>query len=312
LLTGTLLVRNVAYLKTVAVRFTLDDWHTTTDVLARYERSLPALPTRFVRAASGELVRSHSLTEQNRGRVCHPDDVDQDLGDSSTAAVDTKAKEDQPAWDRFRFDISLGAQGQSLSTLEGRVMWLVGRYSAGVDIADAVVETASAGSSTGSAIPQSASVERLDEVLAARKPTQEWWDNNAGCNYRIGFVKKEIVVRKQVDTAADEKKAAEAKRAAEERSKETEAEAMMKEVERANGAYRRGLHVSAPCEFFLFADQHVIVSDVPDRFLWIGACFSHLLPDARPGCPDWQEGVVAVVDNDSSTFCIICRSVSSY
>jgi hypothetical protein len=244
-LAGTLLVRNVAYLKTVVVRFTLDDWHTTTDVLARYDSSLPALPTRFVRAAAGELIRGHSLAEQNRGRVCHPDDVDQDLGGSSV--VDgTKAEEDQPAWDRFRFDIALGAHGQSLSTLEGRVMWLVGRYSAGVDIADAVVAAAGPGSSTATSVPQSASVERLDEVLAARKPAQEWWDNNAGCNYRIGFVKKDVVVRKQVDTAAEEKKATEEKRAAEERSKEKEAEAMKREVEKANGAYRRGLHLSAP------------------------------------------------------------------
>ncbi|KAF5312109.1 hypothetical protein D9619_002461 [Psilocybe cf. subviscida] len=260
LLEGTMLVRNVAYLKTVAVRFTLDDWHTTTDVLARYERSLPSLPTRFVRAAAGELVRSHSLAEQNRGRVCHPDDVDQDVGESSTG------DEDQPAWDRFRFDIALGAHGQSLSTLEGRVMWLVGRYSAGVDIADTVVAVAGTGSNTASAVPQSASVERLDEVLAARKPTQEWWDNNAGCNYRVGFVKKEIVTRKQVDAGAEEQQ-----------SKEKTAEAMMKEVEKANGAYRRGLHLSAP--------------------YW--RVFSHHIPRTRPGSPDWRQDVTAVVDGDN-------------
>lgn len=57
-------------------------------------------------------------------------------------------------WDRFKFSISLGAQG-----LRERVMWLVGKYAGG----------AGEGVS-GDAV--------------------EWWDNNEGKNYRVGF--KEI------------------------------------------------------------------------------------------------------------------------
>ena len=55
-------------------------------------------------------------------------------------------------WDRFRFSISLGGQG-----LEERVLWLVGKYAGGTGERDAV----------------------------------EWWDNNEGKNYRVGF--KEVV-----------------------------------------------------------------------------------------------------------------------
>ena len=55
-------------------------------------------------------------------------------------------------WDRFKFSISLGGQG-----LQERVVWLVGKYAGGTGEFDAV----------------------------------EWWDNNEGKNYRVGF--KEVV-----------------------------------------------------------------------------------------------------------------------
>ena len=58
-------------------------------------------------------------------------------------------------WDRFKFSISLGAQG-----LQEKVVWLVGKYAGG----------ASEG-------------EGADAV--------EWWDNNQGNNYRVAF--KEVV-----------------------------------------------------------------------------------------------------------------------
>ena len=44
---GSVLVRNVAYNKTVAIRFTLDDWQTTSEVTAHYVSSLPSLPPPF-------------------------------------------------------------------------------------------------------------------------------------------------------------------------------------------------------------------------------------------------------------------------
>ncbi|KAF7323443.1 CBM21 domain-containing protein [Mycena chlorophos] len=38
---GTIAVRNLAFDKRVAVRFTLDDWQTTSEVIARYQESMP-------------------------------------------------------------------------------------------------------------------------------------------------------------------------------------------------------------------------------------------------------------------------------
>ena len=56
-------------------------------------------------------------------------------------------------WDRFKFSISLGGQG-----LEERVVWLVGKYAGGAGERE-----------SGDAV--------------------EWWDNNEGKNYRVGFKK---------------------------------------------------------------------------------------------------------------------------
>ncbi|KDR86069.1 hypothetical protein GALMADRAFT_401101 [Galerina marginata CBS 339.88] len=97
-LTGTLLVRNVTYQKTVAVRFTLDEWHTTSEVLAKHERSLASLPSSF--------------TAREDRRVCSPYALD------NTTAF--RAGEGEvPAWDRFRFEVSLEDYASS-GTLAGR------------------------------------------------------------------------------------------------------------------------------------------------------------------------------------------------
>lgn len=148
-LTGTVIVRNISYHKTVAVRYTLDDWVTTNDVLARHEKSLVALPERFL-LASLPLIDADGCPdgEKRREVVCRPrgfEDLVLSVGDL-------------PAWDRFRFDISLE---RFESSIQERTMWFVGRYSSASPV-DGVTPTT---------------------------PGEEWWDNNSGNNYRVSFVK---------------------------------------------------------------------------------------------------------------------------
>lgn len=71
------------------------------------------------------------------------------------------ADKDKIGWDRFQFSISLAGSRQGL---EKRVMWLVAKY-AGADGQGADVV--------------------------------EWWDNNEGKNYRVGFKKAEEKVYKR-------------------------------------------------------------------------------------------------------------------
>ncbi|KAG6899629.1 hypothetical protein C0993_008488 [Termitomyces sp. T159_Od127] len=97
-LKGTLLVRNLAYQKTVAVRFTLDNWDTTSEVLAHYTASLPALPRALFVPGSG-------------------------LHRPPPEPLPACAS---PAWDRFAFSIRLDDYAPSLAA---RTLWLVARYS---------------------------------------------------------------------------------------------------------------------------------------------------------------------------------------
>ncbi|KAI0370461.1 hypothetical protein BV20DRAFT_979604 [Pilatotrama ljubarskyi] len=124
-LRGTVLVRNLSFEKTVAVRFTLDDWQTTSEVLCKHVVSLPGLPPPFPRARTLGDVAGHIATGQ-------------------TAEEEKEAP--GPAWDRFSFTIRLEDYEAKLSE---RTLYLVVRYNPG---------------SGG-----------------------EFWDNNDGQNYRVGF-----------------------------------------------------------------------------------------------------------------------------
>ena len=112
-LTGTLLVRNVAYEKQVALRFTLDDWQTTSEVLARHVSSLSDLPLALAPRTPGDTVGALASSPHS--------------------------------WDRFAFTIRLEDYAHKLNE---RVLWIVARFTT---------------------------------------PAGEWWDNNSGSNYRVGF-----------------------------------------------------------------------------------------------------------------------------
>ena len=101
-LSGTLLVRNLAYEKVVAVRFTLDEWDTTSEVLAKYVVSLPSFSPFSSPSAS---------SYPSAGRTMTLGDV---LGTTNTEG-----------WDRFGFSIRLEDYAHNLSE---RTMWLVMRY----------------------------------------------------------------------------------------------------------------------------------------------------------------------------------------
>ncbi|KAG2140194.1 carbohydrate-binding module family 21 protein [Suillus clintonianus] len=96
-LSGTLLVRNLAYEKHVAVRFTLDEWQTVSEVRAQFVASVPSLPSAFSLSASSKTT----------------------VGD--LVALDAN----NTGWDRFSFMIRLEDYAHSLGS---RVLWLAARY----------------------------------------------------------------------------------------------------------------------------------------------------------------------------------------
>ncbi|TFK89886.1 carbohydrate-binding module family 21 protein [Polyporus arcularius HHB13444] len=124
-LRGTVLVRNMSFEKTVAVRFTLDDWQTTSEVMGKHVVSLPGLPPPFPRARTMGDLAGNIATGQ---------------------PTEDEHKEAGPAWDRFSFTIRLEDYETKLAD---RTLYLVVRYNPG---------------SGG-----------------------EYWDNNDGANYRVGF-----------------------------------------------------------------------------------------------------------------------------
>lgn len=98
-LSGTLLVRNLAYEKHVAVRFTLDEWQTISEVRAQYVVSVPSLPPLFSLSSSSSSKKT--------------------VGDLIALGTDNCG------WDRFSFIIRLEDYAHSLGS---RVLWLAARY----------------------------------------------------------------------------------------------------------------------------------------------------------------------------------------
>lgn len=96
-LSGTLLVRNLAYEKHVAVRFTLDEWQTVSEVRAQYVVSVPSLPSVFGSSSSSRTT----------------------VGDLIARGADNRG------WDRFSFIIRLEDYAHCLGS---RVLWLAARY----------------------------------------------------------------------------------------------------------------------------------------------------------------------------------------
>ncbi|KAL1665591.1 putative phosphatase regulatory subunit-domain-containing protein [Schizophyllum commune] len=97
---GTVVVRNLSFEKIIAVRFTLDDWNTTSEVLGKHVESLMTLPPALQARHWG--AQAHSMKSPTRERPA------------------------APMWDRFSFSVRLSDYAHNLDT---RVLWLVVRYS---------------------------------------------------------------------------------------------------------------------------------------------------------------------------------------
>lgn len=189
----------------------MDEWHTTNDVLASYECSLQGLPERFLATRGDVKVGLPWGLEENM------DGIGGGVGGNGVrqrGGVVVKGKE---AWDRFRFSINLEDYASS-GTLEHRTMWFVGRYTAGVDVS---ISSSSSLTSPFSSVSSNGSSDALKDLAVPPGQGQEWWDNNAGRNYRIAF--KKVI-----------------------RSPETRAR-VQGNVGSTTGVYKRGVTFSAPC-----------------------------------------------------------------
>ena len=98
---GSVLVRNIAFEKQVALRFTLDDWQTTSEVLCKHVNSLTQLPPPFPRSRT--------------------------VGDAIGQLAGGDCGSQEFKWDRFSFVIHLDLYEQRLTELN---IFLVGRFTA--------------------------------------------------------------------------------------------------------------------------------------------------------------------------------------
>lgn len=102
-LKGTILVENVSFGKSVFVRFTLDEWQTTSEVAATYVDSLPAIQ----QPSSSSLHHTRAASEPAFG------------GDKTSPSPVSSRQ-----WDRFTFAINLS----SVRHLHTRRLFLVVKY----------------------------------------------------------------------------------------------------------------------------------------------------------------------------------------
>jgi len=94
IITGFILVRNLAFEKHVAIRFTVDDWETISEVGAHYVDSLSHQPSQV-------------------------------LSSPSPSTTEDTSPQSRRGWDRFTFTIRLEDYAHTLST---RTLWLAARY----------------------------------------------------------------------------------------------------------------------------------------------------------------------------------------
>jgi hypothetical protein len=109
---GTVLVKNIAFAKQVYVRFTLDDWNTTSEVSCSHVSTLPSLPPPF------------STTSRTPFNSPSASPLASHLPALSTSEKE-EVKEPAVTWDRFSYSIRLEDFER---TLERRKMYLVVRY----------------------------------------------------------------------------------------------------------------------------------------------------------------------------------------
>ncbi|KAJ7871124.1 hypothetical protein B0H14DRAFT_3439582 [Mycena olivaceomarginata] len=190
---GTLLARNAAFEKQLYVRFTLDGWCTTSEVGGRYVG--PACSP--FSAASPFCAKSASKEKESEG-----------------GGEEREREEPGPGWDRFAFSIRLTDYAHSAPAgrqhthqhaqglrergvggvgrgLEGRELVLVARFFAPWVRAGGVGPYAWCDTLPQHTPAQQAGTDVSPSgrawVGAGGGGAGEWWDNNGGRDYRVGF-----------------------------------------------------------------------------------------------------------------------------